>query len=122
MSDYIELVVAGLGGSGKKSTAVNFTVVDGIRTWAWIANEIVTKQVVVGQDKDGNNIFRDQIRAGVTLTVQDVRALGDVQTQYEKDGEIFDLVNPKQQLLLGGQMTITQPVLEPMAKLEVVSA
>ena len=107
MSDYIELVVAGLGGSGKKSTAVNFTVVDNIRTWAWLPNELVSAH---------------NIRAGVTLTVQDVRALGDVQTQYEKDGEIFDLVNPKQQLLLGGQMTITQPTLEPMAKLEVVSA
>lgn len=107
MSDYIELVVAGLGGSGKKSTAVNFTVVDGIRTWAWLPNELVSAH---------------NIRAGVTLTVQDVRALGDTQTQYEKDGQIFDLVNPKQQLLLGGQMTITQPALEPMAKLEVVSA
>ena len=107
MSDYIELVVAGLGGSGKNSTAVNFTVVDGIRTWAWLPNELVSAH---------------NIRAGVTLTVQDVRALGDTQTQYEKDGQIFDLVNPKQQLLLGGQMTITQPVLEPMAKLEVVSA
>ncbi len=122
MSDYIELVVAGLGGSGKKSTAVNFTVVDGIRTWAWLPNELVSAQVQVGVDKDNNPIFRNQIRAGVTLTVQDVRALGDTQTQYEKDGEIYDLVNPKQQLLLGGQMTITQPTLEPMAKLEVVSA
>lgn len=107
MSDYIELVVAGLGGSGKKSTAVNFTVVDGIRTWAWLPNELVSAH---------------NIRAGVTLTVQDVRALGDVQYQYEKDGKPVDLVNPKQQLLLGGQMTITQPALEPMAKLEVVTA
>jgi hypothetical protein len=107
MSDYIELVVAGLGGSGKKSTAVNFTVVDGIRAWAWLPNELVSAH---------------NIRAGVTLTVQDVRALGDVQYQYEKDGKPVDLVNPKQQLLLGGQMTIAQPVLEPMAKLEVVSA
>ena len=42
--------------------------------------------------------------------------------EYEKDGEIVDLLNPKQQLLLGGQMSIAQPSLEPMAKLEVVSA
>ena len=107
MSDKYELVVAGLGGSGKKATAVNFTVVDGIRTWAWITNELVATH---------------NIRAGVTLLVSDVRAIGEPQTQYEKDGEIVDLLNPKQQLLLGGQMSIAQPSLEPMAKLEVVSA
>lgn len=122
MSDYIELVVAGLGGSGEKSTAVNFTVVDGIRTWAWIPNAIVTKQVVVGKDKDGKDILKNEIRAGVTLTVQDVRALGDAQTQYEKNGEVFDLAYPRQQLLLGGKMKIAQPTLEPMEKLEVVNA
>lgn len=107
MSDRYELVVAGLGGSGKKATAVNFTVVDGIRTWAWLPNELVSAH---------------NVRAGVTLTVEDVRAIGEPQTQYEKDGEIVDLLNPKQQLLLGGQMSIAQPSLEPMAKLEVVSA
>lgn len=108
MSDYIELVIAGLGGSGPKSTAVNFTVVDGIRTWAWLPNELVS----------ANNI-----RAGVTLTVEDVRALGEPQTQYEdRQGQIIDLANPKQQLLLGGRMTVTQPMLEPMAKLEIVNA
>ena len=107
MSDYIELVIAGLGGSGPKSTAVNFTVVDGIRTWAWLPNELVSAH---------------NVRAGVTLTVEDVRAIGEPQTQYEKDGEIVDLLNPKQQLLLGGQMSIAQPSLEPMAKLDVVSA
>ena len=107
MSDRYELVVAGLGGSGKKATAVNFTVVDGIRTWAWLPNELVSAH---------------NVRSGVTLTVEDVRAIGEPQTQYEKDGEIVDLLNPKQQLLLGGQMSIAQPSLEPMAKLEVVSA
>ena len=107
MSDRYELVVAGLGGSGKKATAVNFTVVDGVRTWAWLPNELVSAH---------------NVRAGVTLTVEDVRAIGEPQTQYEKDGEIVDLLNPKQQLLLGGQMSIAQPSLEPMAKLEVVSA
>ena len=107
MSDKYELVVAGLGGSGKKATAVNFTVVDGVRTWAWLPNELVSAH---------------NVRAGVTLTVEDVRAIGEPQTQYEKDGEIVDLLNPKQQLLLGGQMSIAQPSLEPMAKLEVVSA
>jgi len=107
MSEYIQLIVAGLGGSGQKATAVNFTVVDGIRTWAWLPNELVSAH---------------NIRAGVTLTVQEVRALGETQTHYEKDGEMIELVNPKQQLLLGGQMTIAQPKLEPLAKLEVVNA
>ena len=108
MSDKYELVVAGLGGSGPKSTAVNFTVVDGIRTWAWIANELVATH---------------NIRAGVTLLVSDVRAFDEPKTHYENnDGESVKLPNPKQQLLLGGQMSIAQPSIEPMAKLEVVSA
>ena len=108
MSDKYELIVAGLGGSGPKSTAVNFTVVEGIRTWTWIRNEMIATH---------------NIRAGVTLLVSDVRAIGEPITHWENnDGESVKLDNPKQQLLLGGKMSIAQPSLEPMEKLEVVSA
>jgi len=108
MSESTELIVAGIGGSGAKSTSVSFTLTDkGVRPWAWIKTSIVAEH---------------NIRAGVTLTVSDVRAFGNVQTEYENEnGELVQLDKPKQQLLLGGKMTIKQPEFEPLAQLEVVS-
>jgi len=123
MSEYIQLVVAGLGGVGPNSTKINFTKTDdGIRTWAWMPNADVTKQVIVGKDKNENPIYKNQIRAGVTLNAQEVVAMGNLQTQYIKDKIVYDLAVPTQQLLLGGKVFVTQPEREPMAKLEVVSA
>ncbi len=123
MSDYYELVVAGIGGVGPNSTKINFTKTDdGVRLWAWMPNEDVTKQVMVGKDKNDDPIFRNQIRAGVTLSVEEVVALGNVQTQYMKDNVPTDLAVPTQQLILSGKVLVTQPTLKPMAKLEVVTA
>ena len=121
------LIVAIMGGRGAKSTAVNFTLVDGVRPWAWIPNEIVTKQIAMldangkqALDKSGNPIFKDQIRAGVTLEVTEVVALGDIQTTYTSDGIEYELKDPKQQLIVGGQMSVTQPQFVAVSKLTVV--
>ena len=122
------LIVAFTGGSGQKSTSVSFTTTtDGIRPWAWIENEIVTKQVAMldtngkqAVDKSGKPIFRNQIRAGVTLLVSQVRAMGNPETSYIQDGIEISLQKPKQQLLLGGKdMEIIQPQFEAMTKLAV---
>ena len=121
------LIVAAIGGKGPKSTAVNFTVVDGIRPWGWIPNQIVTKQVAMldengkqAVDKSGKPIFKNQIRAGVTLLVSQVMAMGDVETSYIEDGIEISLQKPKQQLLLGGNdMEIIQPQFMTMTALAV---
>jgi len=121
------LIVAGIGGRGAKSTAVNYTLVDGVRPWSWIPNEFVTKQIAMldangkqALDKSGNAIFKDQIRAGVTLEVTEVVALGGLQTTYASDGIEYELKDPKQQLILGGQMNIIQPEFVAVSKLTVV--
>lgn len=121
------LIVAFMGGKGAKSTAVNFTLVDGVRPWGWINNNIVTKQVAMldtngkqAVDKSGKPIFRNQIRAGVTLLVSQVRAMGNLETSYVEDGIEISLQKPKQQLLLGGNdMEIIQPQFEAMTELAV---
>lgn len=121
------LIVAFMGGSGQKSTSVSFTTTNGVRPWAWIENEIVTKQVAMldtngkqAVDKSGKPIFRNQIRAGVTLLVSEVRAMGNVETSYVEDGIEISLQKPKQQLLLGGNdMEIIQPQFQAMTKLAV---
>lgn len=99
------LIVAGVSKPGPKSTSVSFTTVDGIRPWAWLPNELVTAH---------------NIRAGVTLEVAEVVAMGDVQTTYTSDGIEYELKTPKQQLMLGGQMSITQPEFVAVSKLTVV--
>ena len=123
------LIVAGIGGSGSKSTAVNFTVVDGMRPWAWIPNEIVRKQVAI-LDVDGNQVVnklgepvvRNQIRAGVTLNPEEVVAFGSPETSYVKDGIEHDLDIAKQQLLLGGDLEISQPKFKPLKALTVTKS
>jgi hypothetical protein len=121
------LIVAGTNGRGAKSTSVSFLTTDGVRPWAWIPNEMVSKQVTMldangkqAVDKSGKPVLKDQIRAGVTLEVTEVVALGNVQTTYTTDGIEYELQTPKQQLILGGDMSITQPQFTTVSKLTVV--
>lgn len=99
------LIVAGISKQGPKSTSVSFVTVDGVRPWAWLPNELVTAH---------------NIRAGVTLNVTEVVAMGDTQSTYTSDGIEYELKTPKQQLMLGGQMSITQPEFVAVSKLTVV--
>jgi len=98
------LIVAGVSTSGPNSTAVSFTADDGIRPWAWMPNELVTTH---------------NIRAGVTLEIDEVIAMGSPVTFYVKDGIKYELTQPKQQLMLGGNMVITQPTFKPLTALTV---
>lgn len=98
------LIVAGVSNSGPNSTAVSFTTDDGIRPWAWLPNEIVTTH---------------NIRAGVTLEADEVVAMGSPVTFYVKDGIKYELTQPKQQLMLGGNLIITQPTFKPLTALTV---
>lgn len=99
------LVVAYKNNPGPKSTAVYFLVTDGIRPWAWLPNALVTAQ---------------NIRAGVTLEVSEVVAFGNPKATYENDGIQYENTNPKQQLMLGGNITITQPTMTAVSPLVVV--
>ena len=101
------LIVAGLSKPGAKATAVSFTVVDGMRPWAWIPNALVATH---------------NIRAGVTLEVDEVVAMGSPVSSYVKDGIEFELSQPKQQLMLGGNLTITQPSFKPLTALTVTKS
>ena len=98
------LIVAGLSKPGAKATAVSFTVVDGMRPWAWLPNALVATH---------------NIRAGVTLEVNEVVAMGSPVTSYVKDGIEYELSQPKQQLMLGGNLVITQPAFKPLTALTV---
>jgi len=100
------LIVAGLSKPGAKATAVSFTVVDGMRPWAWIPNALVATH---------------NIRAGVTLEVDEVVAFGSPVKSYVKDGIEFECA-PKQQLMLGGNLDITQPAFKPLTALTVTKS
>lgn len=90
------LSIAAIGGSGPKSTAVQFLKVDGIRQWGWVPNEIAAELV-----------------AGMRLEVP-VVSLGAVETTWTKDGVEQDLKVPRQQLFLGGDMVALPPDSEPL--------
>lgn len=77
------LSVSGVGGSGPKATAINFTIDEatGMRPWAWVPNSIAA-----------------QIRPGSRLVVPIVRE-GDIET-HRSDDPSTALVRPKVQLWL----------------------
>lgn len=94
--------VAAVGGSGPKSTAINFVkTTDGVRLWAWIANEKAAELV-----------------PGMLVRAEQV-SFGKTETTYEKDGQVFELKVPRQQVFLGGSVTFDAPESEPMAEIEV---
>ena len=101
------LIVAGLSKPGTNATAVSFTVADGLRPWAWLPNALVATH---------------NIRAGVTLEVDEVVAMGSPVTSYVKDGIKYELSQPKQQLMLGGNLEIAQPAFKPLTALTVTKS
>lgn len=95
----ISLIIAFIAAnSGPKATAVTFLKTeDGTSQWSWISNDIASK-----------------LRPGMRLNVSEV-SYSRVQTQYEKDGVMVDLKVPKQQLFLGGSITVELPDTQPLA-------
>ena len=95
-----KLVVAGVGGSGKTSTAINFLKdASGVREWAWLPNAIAS-----------------QVRAGTVILVETVSRSSKLETTYtDKTGAVVDLKVPKRQLFFGGEVVVTAPESEPLA-------
>jgi len=96
----VKLVVAGIGGSGAKATAVNFIKdASGVREWAWLPNAIAS-----------------QVRAGTVILAETVSRSSKVETTYtDKTGAVVDLKVPKRQVFLGGKVVVTAPESEPLA-------
>lgn len=94
--------IAAIGGSGPKATAVNFLKTeDGIRLWAWVANETA---------KDA--------RPGMTVIAEQA-SFGKLETTYEKAGRIETLKVPKVQVFLGGKVIVDAPESESLSPVEV---
>jgi hypothetical protein len=94
-----KLIVSALSAQGPKATAISFVKNDeGIRPWAWLANEL-TEDIVPGS----------------VLLVEEVRT-GKVETTYtdKKTGLEVELKSPKIQLFLGGEIEVTEPEVAPM--------
>lgn len=90
--------IAAIGGSGPKSTAVNFLKnEDGIRLWAWVSNDVASR-----------------LRPGMSI-VADQASFGRVETTYEKAGVVTELKVPKAQVFFGGSVTVTKPESESLA-------
>jgi hypothetical protein len=91
---YESLIVAFLGGSGPKSTAVNFlTDANGIREWAWM-----------------DTASARLLRPGMVLKVERVVRFTKVKTTYVNTAkETVALKVPKRQLLLEGAITVEEP-------------
>jgi len=98
-----QFTIAAIGGSGPKSTAVNFLKnEEGIRLWAWMSNDIASR-----------------LRPGMTLVVEQA-SVGKTETTYEKNGVVTDLKVPKAQVFLGGAISVRKPESEPLAPITVV--
>lgn len=99
------LTIAAIGGSGPKATAINFLKTEeGVRQWAWMSNDIASR-----------------LRPGMVLTVEQV-STGKTETTYIANGVQVDLKVPKQQLFLGGHITVAKPDAEPLAPVTVTFA
>lgn len=96
-----QFTVSALGGRGPKSTAVNFVKEDGIRLWCWLSNDVASR-----------------IRPGMVVTAEKV-STGKVETSYEKAGVVTELKVPRQQVFLGGSVSITAPESEPLPEISV---
>lgn len=101
----VKLVVAGIGGSGAKATAVNFIKdAAGVREWAWLPLAEAS-----------------QVRAGTVIFAETVSRSRTVETTYtDKHGAVVDLKVPKRQIFLGGRIVITAPESEPLAPCDFV--
>lgn len=99
----VKLVVAGVGGIGPKSTAVNFLKdASGVREWAWLPNAVAT-----------------QVRAGTVILAETVSRSSKVETTYtDKSGAVVALKVPKRQVFLGGKVVVTAPESEPLPAAE----
>lgn len=96
----ITLIIAFIANtSGPKATAITFLKTEGnISQWAWVDNSVAAR-----------------LRPGMKLVVGEV-GTAKVQTQYEdKSGNMVDLKVPKQQLFLGGNITVELPDTQPVA-------
>lgn len=94
--------VAAIGGSGPRATAVNFVKTDdGIRLWAWIANEDASELV-----------------PGMIVRAEQA-SFGPVETSYERNGVVTELKVPRKQVFLGGAITFDEPESEPLAPMTV---
>jgi hypothetical protein len=91
--------VAAIGGSGPKSTAINFVKTeDGIRLWSWMANDVASK-----------------LRPGMVVVSEQV-SFGKVETTYtDKVGVVTELKVPRTQVFLGGSVVVRRPESEPLA-------
>lgn len=91
--------IAAIGGSGPKSTAVNFLKnEDGIRIWTWVPNNVAAT-----------------LRPGMVVRAEQV-SFGKVQKDYTApDGTVMALKVPKMQVFLGGSVSFHAPESEPIA-------
>ena len=97
--------IAAIGGSGPKSTAVNFLKTeDGVRLWTWMSNDVASR-----------------LRPGMTVVAEQA-SFGRVETTYEKAGVVTDLKVPRAQVFLGGAVTVDIPESEPIAPMAVTFA
>jgi len=102
MSTLTTFIVAGIGGSGAKATAINFKKTeDNIGLWAWVANDTASR-----------------IRPGMSIVAEQV-SFGKVETHYEKAGVVTELKVPKRQVFFGGALTIKKPESQPLAPVSV---
>lgn len=100
----VKLVVAGIGGSGKKATAVNLLKdAQGVREWCWLPNE-----------------YAINLRAGSVLMVDSVSRSSKLETTYtDNTGNAVVLKVPKRQVFLGGNLVIQAPESDPLPELVV---
>ena len=86
--------VSSLGHRGPKSTRVNFgPLADGIRLWAWIPNTIAS-----------------DVCEGMAITGEfTVRANGEVESSYTKDGVVMLKNVPTQQVWVNGTFVFDAP-------------
>lgn len=95
-------IVSAIGGSGPKATAINFVKTeDGIRLWAWVANDTASR-----------------IRPGMRVVAEEA-SFGKVETTFLKAGVIEELNVPKRQVFLGGTLEIKKPETQLLAPVSV---
>ena len=102
MSTKSTFTVAAIGGSGPKATAINFVKTeDGIRLWAWFANDTASR-----------------IRPGMSVVADEV-SFGKVETTFLKAGVVTELKVPRAQVFFGGALVISNPDTQPLAPVSV---
>jgi hypothetical protein len=117
----IEMIVQGITGRGANNTNVTIlpndemdtkygsvTIKKGHVAHIWVPNSVVDQV---------------NLRAGMTLLVEQVQQIGQPETHWENsEGDMVEKKRPTQRVRIGGSLDVREPEVESIKSLTVLSA